>query len=167
MADVNFSDGQRLSVSLDDGQVRINGVAADLRLIPDGPYGWDVEQGGRRYRVLLLKLNEAEGTALLQIDGRRVLVNIHTREDELRKILHSSGSGSSGPADIKAPMPGLIRGVKVTVGQAVQKGDALLVLEAMKMENVLKSPKAGTVKEIVVSEGAAVEKGALLLKLGA
>lgn len=166
MVEVRFPDGQSLTVQTVEGQVMLNGLSAELEVTPDGPYAWQVQQRGRVHRVLLLRLDEAAGTALLQIDGRRVSVALKTREDDLRKILHSAGGGKSGPADVKAPMPGLIRGVKVAVGQTVQKGDALLVLEAMKMENVLKSPRAGTVQHVAVGEGDAVEKGALLLRLG-
>jgi len=166
VVEVRFPDGQSLTVQTVEGQVMLNGLSAELEVTPDGPYAWQVQQRGRAHRVLLLRLDEAAGTALLQIDGRRVSVALKTREDDLRKILHSAGGGKSGPADIKAPMPGLIRGVKVAVGQTVQKGDALLVLEAMKMENVLKSPRAGTVQHVAVAEGDAVEKGALLLRLG-
>jgi 3-methylcrotonyl-CoA carboxylase alpha subunit len=53
----------------------------------------------------------------------------------------------------------------VRAGQTVQKGDALLILEAMKMENVLKATRAGEVTEVRVAEGDAVEKGAVLLRM--
>jgi biotin carboxyl carrier protein len=61
-------------------------------------------------------------------------------------------------------MPGMVLSVSVAEGQQVQKGDPLLVLEAMKMENVIKSPGEGTVKSIAVKAGAAVEKNALLIR---
>ena len=65
---------------------------------------------------------------------------------------------------IKAPMPGLILEINVTQGQKVKENDALLILEAMKMENVLISPREGIIKSIAVKKGDPVDKGALLIE---
>jgi biotin carboxyl carrier protein len=148
-----------------DGNVEVLGRAADSRVQPDGPYAWRVESGGKTQRVLLVKFDEETGVALLQLDGRRIRVTLSSREDSLKRILRSSDGPKAGPAEFKAPMPGLIRAVKVRAGQSVQKGDALLILEAMKMENVLKATRAGEVIEVRVAEGDAVEKGAVLLRM--
>ncbi|MEO8932700.1 MAG: acetyl-CoA carboxylase biotin carboxyl carrier protein subunit [Xanthomarina sp.] len=67
--------------------------------------------------------------------------------------------------DIKAPMPGLILEINVKVGQEVKQDDALLILEAMKMENVLISPRDGVIKSISVKKGDTVEKSQLLIEL--
>ena len=64
---------------------------------------------------------------------------------------------------VKSPMPGNILKINVTVGQKVNEGDTLLVLEAMKMENEIAAPKAGTVAQIIVFKGAVVETGAPLI----
>ena len=64
---------------------------------------------------------------------------------------------------VKSPMPGNILKINVTVGQKVNEGDTLLVLEAMKMENEIAAPEAGTVAQIIVSKGAVVETGAPLV----
>lgn len=64
---------------------------------------------------------------------------------------------------VKSPMPGNILKINITVGQKVNEGDTLLVLEAMKMENEIAAPKAGTVAQIIVSKGAVVETGAPLV----
>lgn len=64
---------------------------------------------------------------------------------------------------VKSPMPGNILKINVTVGQKVNEGNTLLVLEAMKMENEIAAPKAGTVAQIIVSKGAVVETGAPLV----
>lgn len=66
---------------------------------------------------------------------------------------------------VKSPMPGNILKINVTVGQKVAEGDALLILEAMKMENEIAAPKSGTVAQIIVSKGAVVETGAPLVVL--
>ena len=64
---------------------------------------------------------------------------------------------------VKSPMPGNILKINVTVGQKVNEGDTLLVLEAMKMENEVAAPRSGTVAQIIVSKGAVVETGAPLV----
>lgn len=74
-------------------------------------------------------------------------------------------SGTEGSVKVAAPMPGKILGVKASVGQAVKKGDVIIVLEAMKMENEVVAPEDGTVASINVSEGANVESGDVLATL--
>ena len=74
-------------------------------------------------------------------------------------------AGAQGAVKVNAPMPGKILGVKANAGQAVKKGDVLLVLEAMKMENEIVAPQDGTVASINVSVGEQVEAGAVLATL--
>ncbi len=74
-------------------------------------------------------------------------------------------AGAQGSVTVAAPMPGKILGVKASVGQAVKKGEVMLILEAMKMENEIVAPSDGTVASINVSVGDAVEAGATLATL--
>lgn len=67
---------------------------------------------------------------------------------------------------VAAPMPGTIVSVNVSDGQAVKKGDVLVVLEAMKMENEIKAPKDGTITGISVNKGESVDTGATLVTIG-
>ena len=71
-------------------------------------------------------------------------------------------AGAAGSVAVTAPMPGKILGVKASVGQAVKKGQVLLVLEAMKMENEIVAPQDGTIATINVAAGDSVEPGATL-----
>ena len=73
--------------------------------------------------------------------------------------------GAQGGVKVNAPMPGKILGVKVAAGQAVSKGDVLVVLEAMKMENEIVAPQDGTVASVNTSVGEQVEAGAVLVTL--
>ena len=82
-----------------------------------------------------------------------------------RTILGIKNATQNKIDTIKAPMPGLVLKIEATPGQAVLKGDTLLVLEAMKMENVIKAPANGTVAQILVQQGQAVEKGAVLINM--
>ena len=76
-----------------------------------------------------------------------------------------AASGSKGSVVVSAPMPGKILGVKTQVGSSVKKGDVLVVLEAMKMENEIVAPEDGTVASVDVTVGAQVESGDTLVTL--
>ena len=75
-------------------------------------------------------------------------------------------SGAAGAVIVKAPMPGNIMKVNCKVGASVKKGDILLILEAMKMENEILAPCDGTVKQIVAAKGASVNSGDALIVIG-
>lgn len=81
------------------------------------------------------------------------------------KAAPAAPAGAQGGVKVNAPMPGKILAVKASVGQAVKKGDVLLILEAMKMENEVVAPQDGTVASINVAEGAMVESGDVLATL--
>ena len=74
----------------------------------------------------------------------------------------SAPAGAAGSVEVTAPMPGKVVAVKGAVGQAVKKGDVILVLEAMKMENDIVAPQDGTIASIHASTGDSVESGAVL-----
>ena len=91
-----------------------------------------------------------------------------TVEDEREKRLRAAAGGGvaeSGEFHLKAPMPGLVVTVPVVEGQAVKKGQVLLILESMKMQNELKSPRDGTVSRIRVKAGESVEQRQTLLSV--
>ena len=101
----------------------------------------------------------------LSISGKHYTIGI---EDELDKLIDDLGFTTQANTvfkDIKAPMPGLVLEIMVKEGDRLEKDTQVLILEAMKMENVIKSPGEGVVKEISVKNGDAVEKGQLLITL--
>jgi biotin carboxyl carrier protein len=97
--------------------------------------------------------------------GRVLPLVIETERDRLLKAAANAAEGEHGAAMIKAAMPGLVVRVNVQVGQTVKRGEAVLILEAMKMENEIRSPIDGTVQAILISERDSVEKGAQLIAL--
>lgn len=109
---------------------------------------------------------EAQGNKQFEIllNGNKYQVALSDEHDQLIDKMGLTIVSSDKVTDIKAPMPGLVLSVEVAEGQAVTKGEALLILEAMKMENVIKSPGEGVVKSINVDKGKAVEKGAVLIE---
>ena len=81
------------------------------------------------------------------------------------RALGTQGGKAAVAGVLTAPMPGLVVRVLVAVGERVEAGAGLIVIEAMKMENELKAPAAGTVRRVLAGPGASVEKGAVLMEL--
>lgn len=103
-------------------------------------------------------------TYKVKVNNNTYNININNDLDNLIKQMGFEVGAAKKVNDIKAPMPGLILEINVKVGQEVQEDDALLILEAMKMENVLTSPRDGIIKSISVTKGDAVEKNQLLIE---
>jgi biotin carboxyl carrier protein len=99
----------------------------------------------------------------IQIDGRIYHVHISDTVDQQVLSMNLKSKKSNQLKELRAPMPGLVRQVNVQVGDQVDAGDSLFILEAMKMENLLKSPVNGTVSDLFVKPGESVEKNQILL----
>lgn len=115
----------------------------------------------------IVKPDEKESqTYEVLLGNRRFEIKV---EDERATLLAglAKGATASGTATIYAPMPGLVVGVPIEVGHAVNAGQPVLILEAMKMENDLTAPITGTIKEVRVSKGQTVEQGAALVVIAA
>ena len=119
----------------------------------------------RSYKAEIVEADFARKTFRIKINGNLHTVSISDRFDLLVKELGLTVNNTQKLKDVKAPMPGLVLEVNVERGTEVQKGDTLIILEAMKMENILKSNGEGIVKNIVVKEGQAVDKGQLLIEM--
>ena len=137
----------------------------ELDAIPNGEERFHILQGNKAFHAEVLEKNASERTYTIRVNGTTHTVKIQDAYDLLVKKLGFSVSGELQVKDIKAPMPGLVLKISVEEGQAVEKGNALLILEAMKMENIIKAPGSGIVKEIRISEGQAVDKGQLLIEM--
>lgn len=141
---------------LDDKETEI-----DIIQTRDGSF--HMLKNDKSYNIELIKFDREEKSLSVKVNGNRYDLIIKDKYDAL---LHSLGMDNANKAkveNIKAPMPGLVLNILVEEGREVKKGDALLVLEAMKMENILKSPADGTVKKVVVKKGTAVEKNQVLI----
>jgi biotin carboxyl carrier protein len=98
----------------------------------------------------------------IQINGNLYEISLSDRFDDLLQELGME-STASVENNIKAPMPGRVLNISIQAGDAIAKGDNLLVLEAMKMENIIKSPREGVIKSLEIEAGATVEKNQLLI----
>lgn len=130
---------------------------------PGGRYSLII--AGQSYEIFvrrITKANEKTGqTYEIQIADQRFEVKVE--DERTSKLIGLVRAGAhAGEATIQAPMPGLVVGLPVEQGATVTEGQAVIILEAMKMENDLPSPITGTIKEIRVSKGQAVDQGQVL-----
>lgn len=131
-------------------------------LVRTGPSQFSAVIDGRSHRVLVLKEDRENNTVRLRIGARTCTVLL---EDERSRLMHTLGldKATKKAGDLKAPMPGLVLNILVKPGDTVKKNDPVLVLEAMKMENVIKAPSDAIVKAVAAEKGKPVEKGQLLI----
>lgn len=145
-------------------RVTVDGVEYEVDLVRIGQQPvYTLLLNGQSYEAFIYAADEADAWNVL-LHG--VLFNVLV-EDEREKRLRAAGGvtagGGSGEFNLKAPMPGLVVAVPVAEGQAVAKGDNLIILESMKMQNELKAPRAGTVSRIKVKPGDSVEHHQVLV----
>ena len=154
-----------VDVSLDADVVQVDGMTVNAHVTElEGTPVRMVTIGDEVHRVVARR-GPTRGRYTLWLDGFRY--EVEALDERTRAIRELSGTtaGPSGPAPLVAPMPGMIVRVAVQVGDVVQAGQGLVVMEAMKMENELRATAAGTVKAVLAVAGTAVEKGAVLLEL--
>jgi len=116
------------------------------------------------YNAELVGYNSEEKLISLKVNNSRYDIKLKDDTDELLERL-GLGQKHNKVQNIKAPMPGLVLDIKVKAGDAVKKGDALLVLEAMKMENIIKAPGEAVVKKVNAEKGKPVEKNQVLIEM--
>lgn len=143
---------------------KLNGENISIDQIQISETNYHIIKNDKTYDVDIIKFNKEDKTALIKVNGTKYELKVADKFDELLKNLGMDSLATKKVNNIKAPMPGLVLNILVEDGTVVKKGDALIVLEAMKMENILKSPTDGTVKKISVKKGVAVEKNQILIE---
>jgi biotin carboxyl carrier protein len=140
-------------------------AARHLDVVPDGDGAFHILLDNRAVKATLVETDPIHRLFTFRIGGEKYTVKINDHYERLANELGLSVGGIQKVNVVKAPMPGLVLKIVVEAGQRVQKGDPLLILEAMKMENVLKAAGEGVVKIVHAQQGAAVEKGFLLIEM--
>ena len=149
-----------------DGNHELNVDSAQLDQLD---IHWNSDQSvhliheGKSYRATIKDIDLQQKLVIVELNGATHQVKIKDQLDQLIQRLGMKLAVKTASSDVFAPMPGLVLKTMVAVGDQVEAGQPLLILEAMKMENVLKSEGAGTIKSIEVSSGTSVEKGQLLI----
>jgi biotin carboxyl carrier protein len=129
----------------------------------DGSYHLLLEHSS--HRAAIRDFDPARRTVTVELDGRMFQVRLEDEYDQLVDKLGLKNVSRHQAKDVRAPMPGLVLKILVTEGQSVVPGDPLLILEAMKMENVIKADAEGTIRSLQATEGQAVDKGQLLIEM--
>lgn len=153
------------SEELTGGELKLNQEVFNGDLKQVGPYSYHILYKGESLNIEVLQSDVKTKTHQLKINGKTISVKLEDKYDELLKKLGMDAASSQKIGDLKAPMPGLVVNIPVSEGDVIKKGDVLLILEAMKMENALKAVADATVKKIVVKTGQAVDKNQILIQL--
>lgn len=134
---------------------------ADILSLGEGHYHFLLNH--QSYNVELISFDRAGKQLQLKLNGTVFNLEVKDKFDVLLEKMGLASAGKAKVSELKAPMPGLVIDIRVEVGQQVAKGDPILLLEAMKMENIIKSPVDAVIKKIAYQKGDAVEKGAVLV----
>lgn len=155
----------KLSFEVEAGKdgYRVNGEPFEADVLEINNNAFHVIRDHQSYSAEVLEVDHQEKQCKIKVSGRIYTVGIKDQYDELLHQLGMDRLSSSRIAELKAPMPGLVLNVMVKDGDHVKKGDNLLVLEAMKMENIIKSPADLTVKTVKIASGDKVEKNQVML----
>jgi biotin carboxyl carrier protein len=157
------SGGTTRHVESRGGQLWLDGRQVQVDAVKVG-HAWSMLLGRRSYEVALV--DRGPGELIVHVNGRAVAVRGGVQRfgaAQARTSGARDGVASRGAQRVVAPMPGRITRVLVKAGDSVAARQALVVVEAMKMENELRSPRAGTVTEVRAVEGALVEANAVLI----
>ena len=144
----------RLEVRIGDRTIEVDAVDVDGAV--------NVKAGDR---VFDLSVHEQSGQLQFVVDGQRVDAVVESERE--RVATSASRAGGSMGGEITAPMPGKVVKVLVGVGEMVEPGQAVVVVEAMKMENELCADGGGEVVDVAVTEGQNVDGGTVVLRIGA
>ena len=138
------------------------------------PFKWDMVEikdgnfhilyNNRSFNAEVLEADYQSKSFLIKINKSKYSISLKDRFDILLDQLGMSNASAVKVNDLKAPMPGLIVDIKVQVGDTVKKGDTILILEAMKMENILKASGDGKIKAIKIVAKQNVEKNQVMIE---
>lgn len=162
---INVNDSLAHEIELTSGGCTINGEPMDVDTAFISGERYHIISGSRSYMLEVLENDIQDKKFSIKVNDNIYKLKL---DDELDMLLEKMGmsAGSKGKVDnVKAPMPGLVLKILVEPGQAVNKGDSLIILEAMKMENVIKASGPGTVKAVGVKEKDTVDKNQLLIEM--
>jgi biotin carboxyl carrier protein len=157
------NDVEYLIEIIDERHISVNGrmLTVDFNSVSGQPV-YSLLVDGASFEAFVYPGEEKLEVLLM---GRQFPVMV---EDERDRRLRAAAGGSvseAGEYHLKAPMPGMVVSILVKEGQAIEKGQVVLILESMKMQNELKSPRAGTVGRLRVKAGESVEQRQTLLSV--
>ncbi|MES2651514.1 MAG: biotin/lipoyl-containing protein [Bacteroidota bacterium] len=163
MYNVKVNDQYDFAISTESSSFLVNDEAIVLNREVLNDNSTHVIYKNRSYNIEIVSFDKAEKAASVKVNGVIYKVAVEDQFDQLLKQLGMDNLATTKVQQIKAPMPGLVLSILATEGDEVKKGDSLLILEAMKMENMIKSPTDGVIKKIAIKQGDKVEKNEILI----
>lgn len=160
---IKINDKKSVEVDLDGGAISVDGIKLEIDIHSEGQEFANIILNNKSYNVSLVDIDRVDKTCAVKVNGRLYNLQVQDKFDQLLQQMGLDTNNKIKVAELNAPMPGLVLSLNVKELDTVAKGDSLLILEAMKMENVLKSPRDGVIKKIFVKQGNKVEKNQPLL----
>ncbi|MCF6365416.1 MAG: biotin/lipoyl-binding protein [Bacteroidales bacterium] len=135
----------------------------EINVIKNNNKSFHIINNLKSYNVDIISIDNIEKRVILKVNQKTFEVKITDELDKLLKEMGIQNKENKKNKDLKAPMPGLVTEIIIKIGDTIQKGDNLLILEAMKMENNLKAEHDAIIKDIIVEKGNSVEKNQVLV----
>ena len=163
---INGNSAVKTNISIKDNEFEgvLNEKLVKGNFIKINDYQFHIIFNNISYNIDLMKTNRDDKSLTIKVNSVKFNLQLKDKYDELLHSLGLDNLTTKKASDVKAPMPGMVLSVLVKEGLEVKKGDALIILEAMKMENILKSPNDGIIKKIIANKGKAVEKNEILIQ---
>lgn len=159
-------NNENFEAEFDRDKKTISGKSFDADILEYKKGKFHILRDNSSVSAEVVEANFEEKTFTIKVNNNTYSVTVKDKYDELLREMGIDATAGRKANDIKAPMPGLVLNVLVENGQSIQKGDAILILEAMKMENVLKAPSDGVIRKVRISKGDKVEKNQIMIDLG-
>lgn len=163
MFNINVNNKFSYGITIDKDKTYADGREVNLDMINGMDNHLHILHNNQSYRAEIVTFSREEKSCVLKVNGNTYQLDIKDQFDELLQRLGLDNLNKVRIAELKAPMPGLVLKVLVSAGDEVKKGDNILVLEAMKMENIIKAPADVKIRAIKVERSDKVEKNQVMV----
>lgn len=164
MYQLNVNNKHNYSADKKGEELLINGAPSNADIRQLSPAVWHVIDELQSYNVEVVSFDKALKTAEIKVNNSTYTITAKDQFDVLLEKMGLTNLNAAKVSELKAPMPGLVLKIFVEEGATVVKGDNLFILEAMKMENIIKAPADTVIKTVKIKPGDKVEKGQILLQ---
>ena len=163
MLKINVNNKFNFELSSELNQIVINGLPFLGDILKINSRSFHILYDNKSFNAELIDFDKEQKTCSVKVCNTIYSMKMTDQFDELLHQLGMDNLNTATISEIKAPMPGLVLRILASVGQEVQKGGNLLVLEAMKMENIIKAPADVIIKSVKVNPGDKVEKNQVMM----
>ena len=164
MYKIKVNEDLNFEMSRENGDLTVNGSNPEPDIRQINAFSYHVIQNLRSYNAEVISFDSVTKTAEIKVNDHTYHLSAKNQYDVLLEQLGFNTLDSAKVSELKAPMPGLVLKIFVQEGDVIAKGENLFILEAMKMENIIKAPAVVTIKNIKIQPGDKVEKGQVLIQ---